>query len=52
MLQKDNWTVSQLAGEFDISTRTIRFYEEKGLLAPTRTRGGHRYLHEERTAPA
>ena len=37
-----NWTVSQLAGEFDISTRTIRFYEEKGLLAPSRTHGGHR----------
>lgn len=36
------WTVSQLAGEFDISTRTIRFYEEKGLLAPSRTHGGHR----------
>jgi DNA-binding transcriptional MerR regulator len=36
------WTVSQLAGEFDISTRTIRFYEEKGLLAPSRTNGGHR----------
>ncbi len=36
------WTVSQLAGEFDISTRTIRFYEEKCLLAPSRTNGGHR----------
>jgi len=39
---KTTWTVSQLAGEFDISTRTIRFYEEKGLLAPSRTHGGHR----------
>jgi DNA-binding transcriptional MerR regulator len=38
----DAWTISELAGEFDISTRTIRFYEEKGLLAPTRTSGGHR----------
>lgn len=40
--ETNTWTVSQLAGEFDISTRTIRFYEEKGLLAPSRTNGGHR----------
>jgi DNA-binding transcriptional MerR regulator len=32
--------ISELAAEFDISTRTIRFYEEKGLLAPARTRAG------------
>ncbi|MFH1137271.1 MAG: MerR family transcriptional regulator [Pseudomonadota bacterium] len=36
------WTISQLAAEFGISTRTIRFYEEKNLIAPDRTSGGHR----------
>jgi DNA-binding transcriptional MerR regulator len=40
---KNKWSISELAKEFDLSTRTIRFYEEKGLLSPERTAGGHRY---------
>lgn len=36
------YTISELAGEFDISTRTIRFYEEKGLISPRRSRGNQR----------
>ena len=31
-----NHSISELADEFGITTRTIRFYEEKGLLAPSR----------------
>ena len=31
------FTISDLAAECDISPRTIRFYEEKGLLQPQRT---------------
>ncbi|MEQ6885060.1 MerR family DNA-binding transcriptional regulator [Salicola sp. Rm-C-2C1-2] len=30
------YTISDLAREFDITTRTIRFYEEAGLLDPRR----------------
>ncbi|WP_323015744.1 MerR family DNA-binding protein [Devosia sp.] len=30
------FSIADLAREFDISTRTIRFYETKGLLAPER----------------
>jgi len=30
------YTISELAGEFEVTTRTIRFYEEKGLISPTR----------------
>ncbi len=30
------YSISDLASEFDITPRTIRFYEEKGLLAPAR----------------
>ena len=30
------YSISELAAEFDITTRTIRFYEEKGLLRPAR----------------
>lgn len=31
------FTISELAKEFQITTRTIRFYEEKGLLSPERS---------------
>lgn len=31
-----SYTISQLAEEFAITTRAIRFYEEKGLLQPKR----------------
>ena len=30
------FTISDLAREFDVTTRTIRFYEEKGLVTPRR----------------
>jgi DNA-binding transcriptional MerR regulator len=31
------WTVRELADEFGVTTRTLRFYEAQGLLAPERT---------------
>ncbi len=40
--KKEFYTISELAEEFDISTRTIRYYEEIGLLNPSRTPGNHR----------
>ncbi len=43
MPKEQTWTISHLAAEFDISPRTIRFYEEKELLMPDRTGGGHRF---------
>lgn len=30
------YSISDLAREFDVTTRTIRFYEQQGLLNPTR----------------
>ena len=36
------YTISQIAEALDISTRTIRFYEEKGLISPGRTPGNQR----------
>lgn len=30
------YTISELAKEFGVTTRTIRFYEEKGLIKPLR----------------
>jgi len=35
------FSIADLAREFDVTTRTIRFYEAEGLIAPSR-RGQHR----------
>ncbi len=35
-MPKQTYTISELAHEFGITTRTIRFYEEKGLVHPLR----------------
>jgi DNA-binding transcriptional MerR regulator len=44
------FTISELADELDISTRAIRFYEERGLILPKRTKGNHRvYAKRDRT---
>jgi len=43
------FTIGELAREFDLTTRAIRFYEDCGLLAPQR-RGRHRiYTVRDRT---
>lgn len=39
------WTISQLAEEYDVTLRTLRHYEELGLLAPER-RGTTRIYHQ------
>lgn len=33
----NNYTISDLAKEFDLTTRAIRFYEDMGLLQPERS---------------
>lgn len=44
------WTISELAREFGVTTRTIRFYEDQGLLHPAR-RGQQRvYSAADRVA--
>ncbi len=32
----ETYGIAELAQEFDVTTRTIRFYEDKGLLSPSR----------------
>ncbi len=34
--QPTNFTITDLAREFDVTPRAIHFYEDQGLLAPTR----------------
>lgn len=43
------YTISDLSSEFDITTRTIRFYEEKGLLQPAREGNTRIYSAADRT---
>jgi DNA-binding transcriptional MerR regulator len=40
--QEKLYTISELAAELELTTRAIRFYEEKGLISPGRSSGNHR----------
>lgn len=42
------YTISDLAKEFGITTRTIRFYEEKGLVSPLREGQKRLYSNADR----
>jgi DNA-binding transcriptional MerR regulator len=42
------YTISDLAREFALTTRTIRFYEDEGLLAPRRSGRSRIYGERER----
>ncbi|WP_295800798.1 MerR family DNA-binding transcriptional regulator [uncultured Microbulbifer sp.] len=44
----DSYSISELAQEFGITTRTIRFYEDKGLLTPQRRGQTRVYTPEDR----
>jgi DNA-binding transcriptional MerR regulator len=35
-LGRDNFTISDLSAEFDVTARALRFYEDQGLIAPER----------------
>ena len=48
MSRNDLWTVSELAGEFDLTTQALRFYEEKGLLSPRRVGNSRVYDRRDR----
>lgn len=42
------FTIGQLAEEFDITTRTIRFYEARGLISPLRAGTARIYSRRDR----
>ena len=44
-----SYSIRDLASEFDVTTRTIRFYEEKGLLRPRREGTRRVYSPSDRT---
>lgn len=43
--EETSWTVRQLADELGVTTRTLRFYESEGLIAPERL-GAARVYHQ------
>ncbi|WP_060678304.1 MerR family transcriptional regulator [Virgibacillus halodenitrificans] len=43
-------TIAEVAAEFDVTTRTIRYYEEIGLLVPGRTTGNRRVFSKSDVA--
>lgn len=43
------FTITELAAEFDITPRAIRFYEDMGLLEPSRDGRNRVYTHRDRT---
>ncbi len=46
---QDTYTISELGREFGITTRAIRFYEDKNLLSPTRDGQRRIYSRADRT---
>src|SRR5688572_19569182 len=44
-MSERTWTIGELAAEFGTTLRTIRFYEDSGLLAPERA-GTTRIFHD------
>ena len=45
----EQYSIRDLAEEFKVTTRTLRFYEEKGLLSPTRDKQNRLYGAADRT---
>lgn len=46
--RQELYGIADLAGEFGISTRTIRFYENKDLIHPARVNGSRVYSRRDR----
>ncbi|AHV94308.1 MerR family transcriptional regulator [Bordetella holmesii] len=48
-MSSSTWTISELAREFDITPRTIRFYEDQGIVSPQREGRNRIYGARDRT---
>ena len=45
----ETFTITELAREFEVTSRTIRFYEDKGLIAPERRGTARLFNPRDRT---
>lgn len=48
-MTQQTWTISELASEFSITPRTIRFYEDQGIVSPHRNGLTRVYHSRDRT---
>ncbi|HEX5613041.1 MAG TPA: MerR family DNA-binding transcriptional regulator [Burkholderiales bacterium] len=48
-IERAEYTIGELAREFDVTPRAIRFYEDQGLLAPKRIGQRRVYAQRDRT---
>jgi DNA-binding transcriptional MerR regulator len=46
-LKTTRWGIREFAESFNVTPRTIRFYEDKGLLKPSRNSGARIFDHED-----
>ncbi len=49
MNSEPTYTITELAREFDVTPRAIRFYEDQGLLSPARQGRSRVYTRADRT---
>jgi len=49
MASEQTYTITELAREFDVTPRAIRFYEDQGLLKPSRAGRTRVYSKSDRT---
>ncbi|MBU0656871.1 MAG: MerR family DNA-binding transcriptional regulator [Gammaproteobacteria bacterium] len=47
-MEQKLWSISELADECGVTTRTIRFYEDKGLLQPQRAGSNRVYNYKDK----
>jgi DNA-binding transcriptional MerR regulator len=48
-LQERTWTIREIADEFDVTHRTVRHYEDLGLISPERRGTARIYHRRDRT---
>ncbi len=48
-MTEELWSIAQMAKHFDVTLRTLRFYEQRGLLKPSRVGRDRVYDSKERT---
>ena len=48
MIEDQTYSIAELAAEFDVTPRAIRFYEDRGLISPERVVQSRIYSHAER----
>lgn len=48
-MTETTWTISELAEEFGITPRTIRFYEDQGIVSPRREGRNRVFVSRDRT---